>query len=51
MGKGNDIALGLRYAPGISDVMKDYDGTQAHQAFYIYLNLPIGRRKSAEKSQ
>ena len=51
MGKGNDIALGLRYAPGISDVMKDYDGTQTHQAFYIYLNLPIGRKKSAEKSQ
>lgn len=45
MGKGKDIALGLRWAPGISDVMKDYDGTQAHQAFYVYLNLPIGRGK------
>ena len=45
LGKGKDIALGIRYAPGISDVMKDYDGTQAHQAFYIYTNIPIGRKK------
>lgn len=49
MGKGRDLALGLRYAAGFSDVCKDMEGEQTHQGFYFYGNIPIGRAKAKAK--
>jgi hypothetical protein len=49
LGKGRDLALGIRYAAGFSDVCKDFEGEQAHQGFYFYGNIPIGRAKAKAK--
>lgn len=49
MGKGRDLALGIRYAAGFSDVCKDMEGEQTHQGFYFYGNIPIGRAKAKAK--
>lgn len=50
LGKGRDLALGIRYAAGFSDVSKDMEGEQTHQGFYLYGNIPIGRAKAKAKA-
>jgi hypothetical protein len=49
IGKAKIIALGLRYTQGFSDVVKDMNGQQSSNSFYIYTNMPIGRAKAARK--
>jgi hypothetical protein len=49
LGKGRDLALGIRYAAGFSDVCKDMEGEQTHRGFYLYGNIPIGRAKAEAK--
>ena len=45
--KAKTLAVGFRYQGGFSDVVKD-DGTQQHQQFTLYTNIPIGRNKSKQ---
>jgi Outer membrane protein beta-barrel domain len=49
LGKGRDLAMGIRYAAGFSDVSKDVEGEQTHNGFYLYGNIPIGRAKAQAK--
>jgi hypothetical protein len=49
IGKAKIIAVGIRYTQGLSDVIKDMQGPQYNQSFYVYTNLPIGRAKAARK--